>query len=124
MRTRSVGRIAITSRALPVILPVNFLLDGERVLVRTRPGTKLDAAASGAVVGFEVDDFDGVSHAGWSVSLTGLARVVTDEQDLARIARLPLPRWAPVGAEHVIAITTEMVSGRRIPYGAAGRPAC
>ncbi|HEX7165541.1 MAG TPA: pyridoxamine 5'-phosphate oxidase family protein [Acidimicrobiales bacterium] len=119
LASRSIGRIAVTSQALPVILPVNFLIDGDRILIRTTPGTKLYSATAGAVVGFEVDDFEGLGHSGWSVSVTGLASVVTDEHELARIGRLPLARWARSGDEHVIAITTEIVSGRRLPYGLA-----
>ena len=74
----SVGRLAVTMGALPVILPVNFLLDGDRVLIRTTSGTKLDAATRNAVVAFEVDDVDPIAHSGWSVCVTGMARDVTD----------------------------------------------
>jgi uncharacterized protein len=112
----SVGRLAVTMGALPVILPVNFLLDGDRVLVRTSSGTKLDAATRNAVVAFEVDDVDASAHSGWSVCVTGTARAVTDEVDLGRINRLPLAHWAPHAASHVIGISTEVVTGRRIPH--------
>src|SRR6516165_11352239 len=61
------GRIAVTVGALPVILPVNFLLDGDRILIRTGKGTKLEAATRDAVVAFEVDDVEPFSHSGWSV---------------------------------------------------------
>ena len=36
---------AVSVGALPVILPVNSLCDGERILIRTGDGTKLAAAA-------------------------------------------------------------------------------
>jgi uncharacterized protein len=103
-------------RALPVILPVNFLFDRDRdrVLIRTTTGTKLDAATRHAVVAFEVDDFDSFSHTGWSVCVTGVARKVTDRDDLDYINRLPLAHWAPDAADHVIAMSTEIVTGRRI----------
>ena len=110
----SLGRLAVTVGALPVILPVNFLLDLDRVLIRTTTGTKLDAATRHAVVAFEVDDFDGFSHTGWSVCVTGVARKVTDRDDLDYINRLPLAHWAPDAADHVIALSTEIVTGRRI----------
>jgi hypothetical protein len=38
------GRIAITSGALPTVLPVNFRWDGRRILFRTGEGTRLSAA--------------------------------------------------------------------------------
>lgn len=111
----TLGRIGVSSGALPTVLPVNFLLDGDRILVRTGVGTKLDAAARDAVVAFEVDDFDTMYHSGWSVVVTGIAREISDPEELAEVQRARLTRWAPRGDGHVIAISTEMISGRRIP---------
>ena len=110
-----IGRVALSSGALPVILPVNFLLDGERILLRTGKGTKLDHALAGAVVAFEVDDINRWRHRGWSVAVTGVATVVDDPDDLARIECLPLAHWAPGTGEHVLALSVEMISGRRLP---------
>ena len=73
LATATLGRIGVTDGALPTILPVNFLFDGKRILVRTTVGTKLHAAAAGAVVAFEVDNFDPTYHSGWSVVITGTA---------------------------------------------------
>jgi nitroimidazol reductase NimA-like FMN-containing flavoprotein (pyridoxamine 5'-phosphate oxidase superfamily) len=115
----SLGRVAVSMSALPVILPVNYLLDGELILIRTGAGTKLAAAARNAVVAFEVDEGDPIGHTGWSVSVTGTAKEITDRDDLERIATLPLPHWAPNGVGHVIALSTDLVTGRRIPYGHA-----
>lgn len=118
----SLGRVAVSVGALPVILPVNFLLDGDRILIRTGEGTKLAAAARNAVLAFEVDEADAFGHTGWSVSVTGTGGEITDREDLQRITTLPLPHWAPNGVGHVIAVSTEFVSGRRIPYGHAYQP--
>ncbi len=110
----TVGRIAWTMGALPRVLPVNFSLDGDRILVRTGRGSKLDAAARDAMVAFEVDDFDPLYHSGWSVVVTGAAYEPSDPGDLERARRAPVPRWAPLGDETIIAIPTEQMSGRRI----------
>lgn len=114
-----IGRVAVSSGALPIILPVNFLLDGERILMRTGKGTKLDHALAGAVVAFEVDDIDRWRHQGWSVAVTGVATVVDDPDDLVRIECLPLAHWAPGDGEHVVALSAELVTGRRIPVPGA-----
>lgn len=119
------GRIGITVGALPMVIPVNHVLDGRRILIRTRPGTTLEAAAREAVVAFEVDEIDPVTRSGWSVSVTGFASPVADPVELARVAELPLERWVgPADDEHVIAISTELVSGRRLiaPVAAVGLP--
>jgi uncharacterized protein len=112
----TLGRIGVTDRALPTILPVNFWFDGERILVRTGVGTKLHAAAAGTVVAFEVDDFDPLYHSGWSVVVTGPALEITDPAELDGLRHVPLPQWAPI-AGHVIAIDPAIVSGRRITSG-------
>lgn len=112
--TATIGRVGISSGALPTVLPVNFLLDGERILIRSGKGTKLDAAMQDAVVAFEVDDFDPIYHSGWSVVITGVARPVTDPDELQALETAPLTRWAPRGNGHVVSISADIVTGRRL----------
>ena len=115
--TCTLGRIGLTTGALPAVLPVNFWFDGKQILIRTGVGTKLAAATRDAVVAFEVDDMDPLWHSGWSVMVTGIARHLTDLAELERVATLPVARWAPRGGGHVVAIEPELISGRRIdPY--------
>lgn len=111
---RRFGRVGVTAGALPTILPVNYWCDGESIYVRTSAGSKLDAALRDAVVAFEVDDIEPLSHAGWSVVVTGVAHEITEPAQLARLALAPLARWAPTPASHIIAISTELVTGRRM----------
>ena len=93
---------------------MNFRLVAEEVLFRTSVGTKLDAATCNRVVAFEADGLDALSHTGWSVVVTGLAREVTDEAELADLDPSTIPRWTPVDSARVVAISTEMVTGRRL----------
>jgi nitroimidazol reductase NimA-like FMN-containing flavoprotein (pyridoxamine 5'-phosphate oxidase superfamily) len=114
LSTAVVGRIAITSGALPTVLPVNFRYDGRRILFRTGVGTKLSAATSHAVVAFEVDSIDAAAETGWSVVVTGMAEEVVDPDDLAEARAVPLVRWAPGAGGRIVAISPDLVSGRRI----------
>lgn len=114
LATSTLGRVGVSTGALPTVLPVNFLLHGNRILIRSSPGTKLDAALQDTVVAFEVDDFDPIFHSGWSVVVTGVATALRDPDELSAIERLPLAHWAPRPAGHVVAISTEMVTGRRL----------
>lgn len=109
-----VGRIGVTIHALPVILPVNFALDGERVIVRSAAGSKLTAAMTGAVVALEVDDFDTMDHSGWSVLVQGRSRVMEDPDEIDRALLLPLRAWASDKPDRFITIDLELVSGRRV----------
>ena len=113
LRTRPVGRIGVSSGALPVVLPVNFVVDDDRIVLRTNPGTKLSAALHDAVVAFEVDDWDTLGHRGWSVMVTGRAREARGAE-LAAARALPLRPWGATPSDHYVVITIDLVSGRRI----------
>lgn len=112
-----VGRVGITTEAMPVVLPVNFVLDGERIVFSSTPGTKLYVAATGAQVAFEADEVDAGSRRGWSVCVTGPATVVEDQGEAARLRGLPLDSWAPPGEEAFIVIEPQVVTGRRVHGG-------
>ena len=62
-----------------------------------------------------------MSHTGWSVSVTGLARVVDDPAERAALEKAPIARWAPSKGERIIGISTELVSGRRISPATFGQ---
>lgn len=115
----TLGRVGVTIGALPSVVPVNYRLAGDEIVIRTGAGTKLDAATRNAVVAFEVDDMDPIEHTGWSVMVTGIAREVVDWAEIAELTRRPLPRWAPGGADRIIAIPTDLATGRRISHRSA-----
>ncbi len=110
----TLGRVAITSGALPVVLPVSFHLDGERILVRVRRGSRLDDALQNAVVAFEADDVDVSAHAGWSVAVTGVAAEVRSPSQLDGARDEPADRWTSSPGDSLVAISTERLTGRRI----------
>jgi nitroimidazol reductase NimA-like FMN-containing flavoprotein (pyridoxamine 5'-phosphate oxidase superfamily) len=109
-----VGRIALPAEP-PLVRPVNFVLDAERIVIRTGPGSLWRAASAHGLVTFEIDGTSNVDHRGWSVLATGpLVQLDRDDRDLA----LPLRAWAPRGRDRFVAITIEELSGRRL----TGRP--
>lgn len=107
-----VGRIGVSVSALPVVLPVNFVLWNEQIVVRTGVGRKLYAALLNAVVAFEADHYDADRHHGWSVLVQGASRELTEVEDLAEVTQLPLRSWANPDVDRYIAIGTDLVSGR------------
>lgn len=115
LRTVPVGRVGISVDALPVILPVNFVLDGWDILFRTVPGTKLDAAFVRVVVAFEADEYVASSGEAWSVLVRGVAEEITDAERKAEAnGRVP-PSWAfAEGADHLVRIPVTVISGRRL----------
>lgn len=109
-----IGRIGLSAGALPVVLPVNFILQGRAAIFRTEPGLKLDAARQQAVACLEVDEYDPMSHTGSSALATGRLAVVTDPVRLGELAELPLRPWGAPDAAHVVELRIELLSGRTI----------
>ncbi|HEX2849963.1 MAG TPA: pyridoxamine 5'-phosphate oxidase family protein [Acidimicrobiales bacterium] len=114
LRTRSLGRVGVTVAAVPAIFPVNYAVVDDTIVFRTAPGTKLDAAADGATVAFEVDDFDVDEKLGWSVMLAGRAEEVHDLEMTFRVVDIGLEPWAGGTRSHLVRITPMFVSGRRV----------
>jgi len=69
----------------------------------------------------EVDRIEPFSHTGWSVSVTGLAAEITDPAELEEVTKAHIPRWAPTGGDRLVAVSAQMVSGRRIVPGLRSR---
>jgi nitroimidazol reductase NimA-like FMN-containing flavoprotein (pyridoxamine 5'-phosphate oxidase superfamily) len=108
------GRVAVVDDRGPIVFPVNFVLDRHMVVFRTDEGTKLDAAARGGRVAFEVDGADAATHTGWSVIIRGEAVEVTGPAELARLRKLRLSPWAPGAKSRYVRILPAKLTGRRI----------
>jgi nitroimidazol reductase NimA-like FMN-containing flavoprotein (pyridoxamine 5'-phosphate oxidase superfamily) len=114
LATLAVGRVGVSVRALPAILPVAYVVVGERVVLRSVPGAKLDAAVHRSVVAFETDRYDPAGAWGWSVLVQGVASEISSATGLAE-ARSLLPDDWPFLTEEVvrlISIEATFVSGR------------
>lgn len=109
-----VGRLGIVDGGSPLILPVNYALDGDQVVFRTAEGTKLDAARR-APACFEIDGHDDAAHTGWSVVVRGRLEEVTslDGPAFDRLAELPHP-WAEGERSHVLRLVPSSIQGRRV----------
>lgn len=123
--TVPIGRMVFTEGVLPAVHPVNFLRDGNSIIVRTGPGGKLDAARRGDVVAFEADQVDPDTHSGWSVLVVGRVEVVNDVDELVAVLDLAHRPWARNRGAHVLRITAQRVTGRRLelePIDGASQP--
>lgn len=109
-----VGRVAFVDEGFPQVLPVNYLVDHGTVVFRTALGTKLDAAARGAPLSFEVDHLEPEWEEGWSVLVQGRGEEVTNPAELARLQRLPLRAWVPGERTRFVRIQPSKLTGRRI----------
>ena len=117
LATSRFGRFGTTLDAMPAVLPVNFGLLDDDVLVRTTPGTRLDAAVTNRVVAFEVDWYSEDSKKGWSVQLRGVASEITDLAELAEADAVGIYHMALPGVpKRYLRISTIDMTGRRFDH--------
>ncbi|MCU1494939.1 MAG: flavin-nucleotide-binding protein [Acidimicrobiaceae bacterium] len=111
----AVGRLAVVVDGQPDIFPVNYTLDGERVIFRSGPGTKLDHASL-ARVAFEVDDLE--RELPCSVVMKGTAREFTEAIDIAseRERTLAFASMVPSSDMHWVRIIPRTITGRRFVW--------
>ena len=109
-----VGRIGVTVGALPAIFPVNYRVVDGVILFRTTRESTLATAAHGAVVAFEVDDYELMDRSGWSVLVVGQAEVIDDD---ASVPMLTGPRSMVDGERSaLVRIVPTFLTGRRIAH--------
>jgi Pyridoxamine 5'-phosphate oxidase len=117
LRDASFGRVALSIDALPMILPVEYSLDGEDIAVCLGQ-YRLDArTVNNAVVGFAADAIDSTARTGWTVHVQGVAHL-HPQAGVAADCGQPDPG-------QIVHITPETISGQHFqlcPFG-TGLPA-
>lgn len=113
LHTRPVGRVGWSGIEGVSVVPVNYAIDRETVLLRTTPYSLMARDCAGREVAFEVDEIDAERHEGWSVLVRGRC----ERQE--RAADEPHP-WATGSRVLGLRITVRSLTGRRIlsPRGA------
>ena len=112
------GRMAVTAPDGPHVVPVNYAVIDDAVVVRTEPGSILGTHAPGTVAAFEVDHVDYETHHGWSVEVRGTVESVVDPVVLRRIATSWSPRpWAAGDRPLHLRLAWHEINGRRIGAG-------
>ena len=115
LRDGAVGRLGFMDRGEPVILPINYAIDGHSVVFRTAPGSKLAQGVMQRPVCFEIDSWDLLDHTGWSVLLKGVADEVLGDDEIDHLESLPVRAWSrPDLRRSWVRIMAEEVTGRRI----------
>ena len=134
MNSMRIGRLGYTRDALPAIAPVCFRVQGDQVIIPSPPGSPFLPGTRGAVVALEVDSFevdafddDDDARTGWSVTVIGPARTVTDAAEEATLDALPWPRRAVWPQRRYISVAIGLIRGwRAVPEArahAGARPA-
>jgi nitroimidazol reductase NimA-like FMN-containing flavoprotein (pyridoxamine 5'-phosphate oxidase superfamily) len=122
LRKARVGRLAVVIQGQPHVLPLNYAVDEEGVIVfRTAELTAATEVAL-AKVAFQVDDIDLERHQGWSVAVHGFGRDITDaiDRESERLRQLPVRPWAPGRRDQWFKITPAEITGRRLTTAGSG----
>lgn len=115
---RGVGRVAFLAEAdgPPHVVPLNYAVRDQGLVMRTRRGSLLDVAAGrsagGCRASFEVDHIDDAQSEGWSVLLQGVA-----SRDEAGDEPADVEPWAGGARVRRIHLAPQTVTGRRIVVG-------
>jgi uncharacterized protein len=114
LASRPYGRLAYIDAGTPSIVPVNHVVDGSTVVLRSLDGGKLGAAIFERPVAFELDDLDATTRTGWSVVVRGRAEVLEDAD--AQRLEADLESWAvqPGARTTWVRIVPDEISGRRL----------
>jgi uncharacterized protein len=120
LATGEVGRVGITIGALPAIFPVNYRLIDGAIVFRTAPGSKMSAATEGAVIAFEVDDYQLADRTGWSVLAVGPAEVIEDPELAAQVGEVGPEPFADGPRTTIVRIEPIFLSGRRLVHNGQG----
>lgn len=109
-----VGRVGVVVDGQPLIFPVNHVVSGRSIIVRTDSARMLSGASLGKVA-FEVDGFDAGAHSGWSVLVEGIGNDVTEALDETseRLQAVPVTPWAPGPKSRLLRIDVRTITGRR-----------
>ncbi len=110
-----VGRAGIVDDdGRPVVLPLNFQLHHDVLVLRTGDGELLRAVQAGRPLAFEVDTVDPAWREGWSVLVRGVPEEVTDPDRIAELRQLGVSVWAPGPRDRWVLLPLEDISGRRL----------
>jgi nitroimidazol reductase NimA-like FMN-containing flavoprotein (pyridoxamine 5'-phosphate oxidase superfamily) len=118
LRAGLVGRAALSTPTWPHIVPVNYAVVDDAIVLRTTPYSLLGSAPDGSMLALEVDHFDYEYQRGWSVVARGRSKVVVDAAELEHIHDTWNPRtWVSGCRTLYVRLRWSELTGRRLGQG-------
>lgn len=115
LRAGIVGRVALSTPDGPHIIPVNYAVYEDTVVIRTSTYSVLGTYGRNAMLAFEVDHIDHERHVGWSVLARGRAWAETDPAAITAIRESWHPRpWASGTRNLYLRVRWDHLSGRAL----------
>ncbi|MEU5031281.1 pyridoxamine 5'-phosphate oxidase family protein [Streptomyces milbemycinicus] len=113
LSAHGVGRISVSTSWGPAVVPVDYRLVDDAVVLRAAPDAS-PAAAAGSEVAFEVDHIDETLSEGWSVLVVGRARQLTESEAVRLVGREYHRPWPGGSREMWLRLDPGSITGRRI----------
>ncbi|WP_448851383.1 pyridoxamine 5'-phosphate oxidase family protein [Corynebacterium sp. 335C] len=117
LATNTFGRLVVRRKDDMDLFPLNYVVDGGRIVFRTAEGSKLFSLTLNDDVLFESDQVDRESGKAWSVIVKGTARALTSTEEIRAADELPLRPWLPTLKYNYVEVRPNEVSGRRFNLG-------
>jgi hypothetical protein len=112
LASASFGRMALTIRALPVVMPVNYGYLGGSVILGMGDGPARRAVAEENVIALGVDSAN-FTDVFWAVLAIGKATEVTDPSQTAQYQSLGLADPTGTAASHYLRLQPDILTGYR-----------
>lgn len=110
LRSEEFARLAYRLVDEVHLVPLNYVVEGDGLLIRTTSGNKLLAAALHSDVALEIDWHDDTTA--WSVVARGRLRRL-EENEQHRLEGMPQESWVPTLKYDVVELVPTAVTGRR-----------
>jgi nitroimidazol reductase NimA-like FMN-containing flavoprotein (pyridoxamine 5'-phosphate oxidase superfamily) len=113
LASHSLGRLALTAHALPVIVPICYSFSDGQIVFRAPVDGMVARACDGSVVAFQVDNLGRDVGTEWSVLVVGLAALIAGT-DTLRSLPIPAVSGPGGGPDQFVRITIGQISGSPI----------
>ncbi|MEO6944517.1 MAG: pyridoxamine 5'-phosphate oxidase family protein [Lacisediminihabitans sp.] len=116
LKANELGRLAVTAAGEVDIFPITYYADGQTLLFRTAPGTKLLEIMVHNNIALEIDGYTDTDA--WSVVVKGTARWLEHQDEITEADTTPLRPWVPTLKYAYVRITPTTLTGRhfnRVP---------
>ena len=118
LRSGAVGRVALSTPDGPHIVPVDYLVVDDTIVVRTSSYSVVGAYGRNAMLAFEVSDVDRDSHVGWSIVARGRGWAEVDPVQVARMRECWRARYSVAGNRNLyFRIRWDSITGRAFRAG-------
>lgn len=115
LRSGVAGRVALSTPTGPQIVPVNYSVVDDAIVIRTSPYSVLGTYGRDTTFAFEIDAFDREHARGWSVQVRGRVQAITDRDEIQMVREVAeVHPWAGGARSLYLRLRWTEVSGRQV----------